>query len=832
MLEPVIAAYLRLLDFPRLLLGFLAVCACVAGYYAAQFSFDASSDTLVVRGDPDLATYLRVSEQFGSDEFLLMTFSADGGDALAGENLEILAQLQADVASLEGVSGTFSILDVPLLQSPPKPIAELADGFLTLRSAGVDVELARQELTSSALFRDLLITADADTSAMRVDLALDGQLLAVDSQRAALRVRERQLQAEDRSLPADQQATLERLEAEYDGLREVYLDERANLIAAVREVRDGYRGHGVLHLGGVPMIAADMVDFVKGDLLVFGTTVLVVIMVALYWFFRRVRWVLLPIATSTITVLLTVGVLGAMGKPATVVSSNFVALLTIITISLTIHLIVRYRELLVLDPSLSSRELVRQTMTSKFAPCLYNALTTMAAFGSLVASQIVPVEDFGWMMCLGIGIGLVATFSFFPSVLLLLSVGKPSGTLGRDLSLTRVFGELARWRYVGITSLAVVFSVAAVIGVSKVSMDNRFLDYFRADTDIHQGMRFVDRYLGGTIPFDVIVRFEPFEPFEAFEDDDDFFLDEDEESFPERYWFTRDKLDRVLGMHRYLEARPEVGKVLSVASLDLVARQLNDGEPLSGAEIAGVLGVLPDALRAELLDPYAHPLSGQFRLNGRVIESGERFDRAELAEQIRRFAVDELGFTPEQVEVTGMMIMFDNMLKQLFASQVDTLVYVLLATFVMFLILLRSFTYALLGLLPQVLAAASVIAVMGYAGIPLDIMTITIAAISIGIGVDNAIHYLHRFKEERAKHGDVRLAVAMSHATIGHAMYFTTITVMAGFSILVLSNFVPTILFGLFTALAMGLALLVNLTLLPSLLVLFLAPPRRALAPR
>jgi uncharacterized protein len=467
-------------------------------------------------------------------------------------------------------------------------------------------------------------------------------------------------------------------------------------------------------------------------------------------------------------------------------------------------------------------------MTSKFAPCLYNALTTMAAFGSLAASRILPVEDFGLMMCLGIAIALVATFTFFPAVLLLLPKGQTSVGQSQDLALTRFLGGLARRRYVEITVLGVVIAVAAGVGISRVSMDNRFYEYFRESTDIYQGMRFVDQHLGGTIPVDVVIGFDPYEAFE--DDEDDFFFEDEEDDYPERYWFTRDKLDRVLDMHRFLEARPELGKVVSVASLDLVARAFTDGEPLSGPEVAGVLGVLPDDLRGELLSPYAHPESGQFRLSSRVVESGAPFDRAELAAEIRRFAVEDLGFPPERVEVTGMMVMFDTMLKQLFDSQVDTLAWVLLATFLMFLILLRSFTYALIGLLPNALAAASVIAAMGYVGVPLDLMTITIAAISIGIGVDNAIHYLHRFRQERALLGDVRLALERSHATIGHAMYFTTITVIAGFSVLVLSNFVPTVLFGLFTVLAMVLALTANLVLLPSLLMLVLAPSRRSVA--
>ena len=601
--------------------------------------------------------------------------------------------------------------------------------------------------------------------------------------------------------------------------REAYLERRAALISAVRAVQAEFSQHGQLYLGGVPMIAADMIDYVRKDLQMFGGSVVLLMMLALYGFFRRARWVVLPLATSAITVLLTVAVLGALDRPATVISSNFIALLGIITISLTIHLIQRYRELLQHKAEQPHRERVLETMRSKFAPCLYTAVTTIAAFGSLMASRIVPVEDFGWMMCVGIAIGFVVTFAFFPAALLLIGAGQPSVTLGRELALTRTLGRWSRWRNSMIILLSLLLTVVAGHGLSLISLDNRFVDYFAKDTEIHRGMRYIDQQLGGTIPFDVVLTLPAFEAIDA--DEDDLFADEfaEADDYPERYWFTRDKLDRLEGMHRFLESQPMVGKVLSLTALEDLARVFTEGRKLSNPEVAGVLGAVPQDLRMVLVDQYADPGTGQLRLNARIHEIGPSFDRAKLAQDIKRFAVQELGFEADEVSVSGMMVLFDSMLKQLFDSQVDTLAYVLLAAFVMFLVLLRSITYALIGLVPNVLAAATVIAALGYAGIPLDMMTTTIAAISIGIGVDDAIHYLHRFKVEYAKWGDARVAVSWSHASIGNAMYFTSITVILGFSVMAFSNFVPTVLFGILVAVAMALALFANLTLLPSLLV-------------
>ena len=805
--------YVSLLNHPKWLLFVVAGLLVVGGFFATRFSFDASSETLVVEGDPDLAAYERVSETFGGDAFLLLTFAPHDGDPLSAANLERLWQLQNRVLAIDGVMSVFSLLDAPLLSSPPIPLEQLADGFRTLRSPDVDKALAANELRTSPLFRELLISNDGNTTAMRIDIAPDVALNDLEARRATLRNQAQLTDAET--------GELELLDMRHPEERQRYLDSRTQLISEIRHLRTEYSEFGLLHLGGVPMIAADMIQFVKNDLIVFGGTVMVLIMIILYLFFGSARWVLLPIAAAGVTIVLTMGVLGFLEKPATVISSNFVSLLAITTISLTIHLIVRYRELLQVSEELDSEDLVEVTMTSKFAPCLYTALTTIAAFGSLTVSDIVPVEDFGWMMCLGIAIAFVVTFSFFPAALLLMGRAAPLVDFGKELGVTRVLSHLARWQSTAIVTIALVWSVAAIFGISRVSLDNRFVDYFQDDTDISQGMTYIDQHLGGTVPFDVVLKFEPFEDLQdPFDEEDDLFGDTEADTFPERYWFTRDKLDRVQAVHRFLEAREEVGKVVSLASLDELATQLNGGQPLNNVQLAAVLGALPVDLRDELIRPYGSPATGEVRLSARVIESGPHFDRDALVTDILTFSEDELHLGEDQVVVSGMLVLFNSMLQQLFSSQVDTLAYVLLAAFAMFVILLRSVLYAVLGLIPNILAAATVIAFMGYAGIPLDMMTITIAAISIGIGVDNAIHYLHRFRIEHEKWGDVRVAIAWSHASIGRALYFTGFTIIAGFSVLCFSNFVPTIMFGLLIAVAMVLALLANLTLLPSLLVL------------
>ncbi|XOV89983.1 MAG: MMPL family transporter [Pseudomonadota bacterium] len=803
-----IVLYRRALQRPRLLLAAALVLFLLPMVFIKDFSFDASADTLVVEGDPKLATYGRMSGLFGGDEFLVLAYSPHNGRMFDRDHLDVLAALQARVAALPGVAGVFSVLDAPLVQSPPIPVDRMSEGFRTLRDVDVDLTLAREELRTSPLFRNFLVSPAGDASVIRIDLARDTRLQALYQQRDELRA--------DASGAASAEE-LAAVESEYQQVRQAYVQDRQALLDGVRSIREAFEGAADIYISGVPMIAADMIEFVKSDLAIFGSLVFAAIVLLLFFFFRRIRWVVLPIVISATSILVTMGLLGFAHKPVTVISSNFISLLAIICISFSIHLIVRYRELLSENQDIEHAELVLDTMESKFAPCVYTGLTTMLAFGSMLSSRIVPVEDFGWMMCLGILVAFIVTYTLFPALLLVLGKGDASSTLGRPVYLTNLLSRLCQGHAPAILLVAFLVACLSGLGLFRVSFDNRFVDYFDDDTDIYQGMVYIDEHLGGTVPFDVYLQLGEMETQPA---EDDFFAAPEPEAWPERYWFTRDRIETVGAIHQLIDQQSVTGKVISIYTLDKLSRGFNDGEALSNLELAYVLGELPPVVRDQLILPYARPDVGFARISARVKESGPYFSRTDLVADIRSSA-REVGLADDQVIVTGMMVLFNDMLVQLADSQLRTLVYVVLATLLMFIVLLRSFVLGLLALVPNVIAAAAVISVMGFSSIPMDMMTITIAAICIGIGVDDAIHYLHRFREEYTACGRVRDAVREAHLTIGRAMYFTSVIIMVGFSILAFSNFLPTVYFGILTALAMLLAMLANLTVLPSLLIVF-----------
>jgi len=846
-----------LTSHPRGLALLLLGAIFFAALGAQQFRIDASSDSLVVETDPALATWRAMNARYGSGEFLVLTYEPDT-PLFEAPALTTLGALVEALRAVDGVEAVQSLLDVPLLKSPPVPLDALSEGVQTLRDAATDRTLAKKELLESPLFRNLLLSPDGQTTALQVTLSPDDtyERLLGERQRWLLEAQNRRLTPEEDRARSDAVAAL-------DAYKPQATARQAALVAAVRAIVARYRSSATVHLAGVPMIADDMLRFVRSDLERFSLGVLGLLVATLAYFFRSLRWVVLPLANAALTTGLMVGLLGAVGWPITVISSNFASLLIIISISLAIHLIVRFRELEVAEPAQSVPERLEATLRSKFWPCFFTAVTTMVAFGSLVTSGIVPVVDFGWMMTVGVALALGVTFVFFPLAVTVLPAGG-TGATPRTPAFVELLGRATARHPLALVLASGLLALGAAGGIARLDVENSFLDYFAEDTEIYQGMSYVDRKLGGTTPLDVLIDFpslppaqdDPFaapasDPFgDPFSDPaadpfGDPFGDPFEDPFGDpfaepsgasdegpslganpsarsfdRYWVTPARVALVEQAEAFLNAQPETGKVLSLGTLHALAKDFNDGRPLDGAELTLVLGAIPEAFKDTLLTPYVDTEASQVRLAVRMLESDRGLRRNAFLERIQEDLPDALGIAPERVTLSGMTVLMNNMLQSLFDSQRNTLLAVCLGILLTFALLFRSLSLGLLALLPNVLAAALVLGLMGWIGLPLDLMTITIAAIVIGIGVDDTIHYIHRYREEVARDGDGPAALLRSHRSIGHAIFFTSVTVMAGFSILGLSNFNPTVYFGLLTALSMALALLANLTLLPALLLL------------
>ena len=800
----------------------------VVGFFATwvdDFQLDASSDSLLLEGDQDLRFYRDIKARYGDDEFLVVTYQPEK-DLFAAETLSHLKKLRDELSNLDTIDSVVSILDVPLLKSPPKSLSDLEEDVPNLLSPGTDKNLAKQELLTSKLYRNLLISSDGKTTAMQLNMVLDEGLKSLIEARDVLR--EKRL-AE--ALDTDELIQLEILSDQIREQRDVYRRQNVETIASIRSILDRYRVGVDIFLGGVPMIAVDMIDYIQSDIKVFGTSILLFLILALLFIFKRPRWMMISMLCCLVGLIVMTGFLGLVGWPVTVVSANFVALLLIFSLSITVHLTVHYRELNSLHPEQSQRWLVHQTLINKWVPCLYTTITTMVGFASLLIAGIRPVIDFGWMMLISMGAIFVMVFLLFPSLLVLLKRLHTKQEMDLTSRITKTLSQLVLSRQKEMVFVFALIVAISAAGITQLTAENQFIKAFKKDTEIFQGLTVIDTELGGTTPLDIIIEANPsfFNAYEKltenFEEDEfldmDFFDDETEEYDigADSYWYNSFRLKTVAAIHDYLESLDEAGKVLSIATTVDVMKILNDDEELDTFFLSLLYKKIPQDIKETLFDPYLSADGNQIRISFRVFESYPELQRNALINKIKTDLVETLGLEASQVKLTGLLVLYNNVLQSLFRSQILTIGVVFLAIMAMFLVLFRSLKIAFVAILPSMLASGSVLGLMGWLGIPLDVMTITIAAICIGIGVDHSIHYIHRFRSEIKRQASARIAIEKSHASTGKAIYYTSVIIVVGFSILGLSNFIPTIYFGVFTAFAMLVSLIANLTLLPLLLL-------------
>lgn len=834
---------------PRLTLTLVFLLALFMAMGLPRFKLDASADALTLEADRDLDFYRQMTQRYQTGDLLVVTYKPNQ-ELFSPESLDHLRSLRDELKQVEGVAGVLSILDVPLLYSPLQTVRQVTDGVRTLETSDASFDAARQEFLTSPIYKNLILGPDAETTAIALQLAVDDHYIELVRARDALRLKRQQGGLSNQE--AEELAQLEHEFREYRTESEVRAHQR---VATVRAIAEKYKDNATIFLGGVTMVTADMISYIRSDLVVFGSAIVLFIIVLLSIIFRRPRFVVIPLLTAVLSILMMLGLISWLDWRLTVISSNFVALLLIVTLAITIHLVVRYREYHAKNPDWSQERLVQSTAAFMFKPCLYTVLTTIVAFASLVVSGIRPVIDFGWMMTIGLMVSFVLVFVVLPAALMLVPAGEARDDTTSSDPLTLKFSRFTERHGVLVTVLSVILAGLSILGFSRLEVDNRFIDYFHKSTEIYQGMKVIDQNMGGTIGLDIIVDVDPAlvsggssadfsdedDPFaeaDPFDEPDPFALPEpltDEDPFaeadpfsehnaetkdPTTYWYTVSGLRDLQSIQDYLNSLSEVGRVDSLAVFYEVARDLNGGK-LNDFELAIARNALPPEIESILITPYLSPENNQARVSMRVRETDPDLKRLTLIDKIHTHLVDELGFKDEQIRFTGALVMYNNMLQSLFKSQILTLGAVFVAIMIMFMILFRSLKVAIIAIIPNMLAAGIVLGSMGLVGISLDMMTITIAAITVGIGVDDTIHYIHRFGREIKLDGDYVAAMHRSHASIGSAMYYTSVTIILGFSVLALSKFIPSIYFGLLTGLAMLAAILGALTLLPRLIIMF-----------
>ena len=777
----------NIIEKPKLVFSILLLLLITSLYFSKDFRLDASSETLLLENDPDLNYLNEINNRYGSKEFLVLTFSPNES-MISKNSIKSLNELKNELQNLNWISSVITILDIPLLNNTEESLIDRIKNFKTLNSKNIDIERGFNEILNSPVFRNFVISEDGKTSGIIVYL----KQKKYDEQRK----------------------TSKELEIFKDKAKK----ERHKNILEIRKIIEKHNQNNKIHLGGIPMIADDMMSFIKKDILNFGLGVLLFIIITLWFVFRKFVWIIIPISSCFFSVVFMIGLLGLVGWKVTVISSNFIALMLILTMAMNIHISTRFLQLVKQFPRKKKFEVLVLTTRKMIWPIFYTVITTICAFMSLIFSEIKPIIDFGWMMTFGLITSLLVTFTLLPTLLNFFENTSVSLSKMKKSKITSYLGikSINNKNYIfGLTIFVVIISV---FGISKLKVENSFINYFNKKTEIYQGMKLIDEKLGGTTPLEVILKFPKEEDKKEKSNEDDWGNDEENE---EKYWFTKDKIEKIANVHNYLDSLEPVGKVLSFSSIIDVATKLNNNKSLGTLEMGVLYSKIPESIKKEIVDPYISIENSEARINLRIKDSLEGLRRNELINKINYDIENKLGIKKSEFKLAGVLILFNNLLQSLFKSQIMTLGFVMIGIFIMFLILFRNIKISLIGVIPNFIAAFFILGIIGLAGIPLDMMTITIAAITIGIAVDNSIHYIYRFKEELLNLKDYDKTLKYCHSTVGVAILNTSITIVFGFSILVLSNFIPTIYFGIFTGIAMLLAMISVLTLLPSLLLVF-----------
>ncbi len=756
---------------------------------ATKLKIDASSDTILLKNDADLMFTREVAAEFKTPSILVIAYTPNK-PLLSKYTQNEIKKMSQELMKLDQIDSITSILNAPLLLSANKPIKELITNIPTLENSKLNLDVVKKELLTSPLYKNNLVSSDFKTTAIVLNL----------KEEEALSKRDRDMQR----------------------------DKNHIFIQNIRSILSKHKSGGQLFLGGVNMISDDLISFVKNDLFVFGTALLLLLIIVLWVTFKELRWVIIPVLICISSIVITAGVLGFFGWEVTVISSNFIALQLIITLAIVLHLIVRYRELVHKCPNCSQKELVLETMLSKLSPSFFAIITTIVGFSSLIFSNILPIINLGWMMSSGIAISLLISFILFPAILVRLPKSKSDIENRQRFSPTAI---LSNWveHYkniiIVVSILVVLFSLS---GAAKLIVENSFINYFRPSTEIYKGMEIIDSKLGGTTPLDVIVRFKDKTKTKAktiqtnLDDDfEDFSSEFENEKNENQYWFTQEKMKLIMQIHDYLDSKPEIGNVQSFATILKLGKKLNEGKELDNFSLALLYNKLPEKFKKTILTPYLNIDKNEVRFATRVVDSNENLRRDKLIQEINHDLSQIVDPKSAYFRQSNLMILYNNMLQSLFKSQIITLGFVLILLFMMFMFIFKNIKIALIAITSNAVSIGVIFGFMGWFNIPLDLMTITIAAISMGIGVDDTIHYIHRFYEELKIDGDFTKAMHRSHSSVGYAMYYTTFTIMLGFSILILSNFTPTVYFGFLTMAAMLMALLGAILLLPVLLLVF-----------
>jgi uncharacterized protein len=804
--------YKKFLERPKLILVTLILIFSFSVYNAKNFQLDASADSLLLENDPDL-NYLRsVNERYSSEEFFVITYSPK--KKVNEESLKELKKFVDEINNIKWVSKSISVLNAPLFESSDLPLIEKIKNIQYIVTPGIEINRALDELKNSPVYKKLIINEDATTFGIVVYIKDNKEYLSALKKNKDFLDKKQNNKLLEKDLK-DFEAhnkILETLKKEHNKNLEFYNIEIRSHISKYKNIAD-------INLSGIPMIADDLISFVKKDITVFGSGVFIFIIITLWFIFRDIRWVVFPLLSCFLSIAIMVGMLGYLNWKVTVISSNFISLMLILTMEINIHYVERYKQLQAEFPKKKENYLAYLTTTKIFTPILYAVLTTALAFLSFIFCDIKPVIDFGWMMTLGLFISLFVSMILLPYLIIKFKPKATPSHESKDSKLAEIFASIALNQRLLVLTFSIIILILSIYGMTRLKVENSFINYFDKKTEIYKGMKLIDEKLGGTTPLEIILKFKDSDS-KRNKNDDDFFQGSDSNEYKDSYWFTNFRVNNIVNVHQYLETLPEIGKVLSFYSVLQLGEKINDNKKLGPLEMAILYSKLPDDIKKSIVTPYVSIENNEARISLRIIDSNPNLNRKELLIKIQKDLEEKLKLNKDEFKITGILVIFNNLLQSLFDSQIKTLGITFAGIFILLLILFKSLSWSIVAAIPNFTAALFILGSLGLFNIPLDMMTITIASITVGIAIDNSIHYIYRFREEFKLNKNYKKTIEICHKSVGKAIVNASLTIVFGFSILIFSNFIPSIYFGIFTGLAMLTAMTLVLTLMPQLIAI------------
>ena len=750
-----------LYNFRRLSLLSILLVVALLSFGIKNFKFDASSDTLVLENDTLFEQYEQTNEKFGESEFLVVAVDNKGSE-FNYKFLEKISNLQEKLGALPEVTSALSILDAPLLQQPRVPLLKTDNNIKYFLKDDLNLSSSLDELINSPIFSNLIVNDAGNVFAIQLNL-----------------------------------------------------DEEYEFGAAVKRIRSTINDwDGVAYLAGPAMIVEDTINYIKSDVVIFGFVTFIIFSFLLFLFLKDFWATSVVMINSSLVLSSSMGLLGIFDWPISIVSSNFLALLLITSIAVSVHIIVK------LQSVKNTRTNHIDAISEIIIPCLYTALTTIVGFGALMFSGIKPVIDFGKMMMIGVAVNFIISFVFIPTCIFF----RPFVLARGDRLENFLFQFYLKTKSLLPTNPLTLILLALPIFLylsTNLKVENKFIDYFQKDTEIYKGMSLIDVELGGTSPIDITLTI----PEEGSDFDEyDLFFSEGS-SVPE-YWWKKDNMDVLKSIQENLNKLDGVGKVLSIANGIQLAEELNNYNELGDLELIFIKNTLLDSETAsELIDSYITSDDREVRIGLRVKDSTDNLSREKLIQNIYKIVDEETANSNYSYQISGLGILYNNLLQSLFSSQIKSLIFVFGAIFFMLLMLFRNILRSFFILLIPAFSVSAILSIMSIMAIPLDIMTITIASISVGMSVDYSIHFAWRYIKEKMKNQKKNatseaftLSEKNTFELTGKAIFITGFTIILGFLILILSNFNPTILFGILSALAILISMKMTFIVMPRML--------------